>query len=154
MKKIRFLLILLLGLTSCQAQNKQKDTQEVTPKGKWQVHREYDENGNLVKYDSVYVWSSSNFKHFPKDQNLDSLLQSYKTFISKSDYHNFQPDFSLFENTDSLFNKNFFDDTFFLDNWNEINGRQMQKMMRRMDSLRTLFLENSFPELIIQEEKK
>jgi hypothetical protein len=73
MKKIRFLLILLLGLTSCQAQNKQKDTQEVTPKGKWQVHREYDENGNLVKYDSVYVWSSSNFKHFPKDQNLDSL---------------------------------------------------------------------------------
>lgn len=147
-------MLFFIGLTACQAQDKASKTTTQKPKGKWQVHREYDEQGNLIKYDSVYVWSSTNLKDFPKNQNLDSLLQSYKTFLNNSDFFQKQPDFSSFENTDSLFNKNFFDDRFFLDNWNNREGKRIQKMLQQMDTIRMRFLQQAFPELSNPEQKE
>ena len=156
MKRIGLLVLFLIGVTACQAQDKDKTMaqRQEEPKGKWQVHREYDENGNLVKYDSVYVWSSSNIKGFPKNQNLDSLLKSYKRYMGKSGFSPEQFDFSLFENPDSLFNKNFFDNEFFFDNWIESDGKRIRQMMRRMDSLRMRFLQERFPDKAIIEDKR
>lgn len=52
MKKLALItLILCVGLSMSQAQKKQP-----APEEKSIVNKEYDENGNLIQYDSTYVW--------------------------------------------------------------------------------------------------
>lgn len=50
-KAVLTTMILCIGLSMTQAQNKQG-----TPEEKSIVNKEFDENGNLLKYDSTYVW--------------------------------------------------------------------------------------------------
>ena len=146
---------LLLLATACYGQQPEiaQHDKDESRKGKWQVHKEYDENGNLIKYDSIYVWSSHDLKKFPKTQQIDSLLNSYRSFMLESDLQNREPVFSFFENTDSLFNNNFFDDAFFSDNWNQIYGKHIQQMMQQMDSLRRRFIQNNYPNKAILNNK-
>jgi hypothetical protein len=100
MKKLALLtLILCIGLSMTQAQNKQ-----AIPEEKSIVNKEYDENGNLIQYDSTYVWqwnsdSTFNFsfgdnfafdKQFPgmfEEFFNDSIFEQFG-FLNK---HNFQP---------------------------------------------------------------
>lgn len=66
MKKIALLFSVAILATSCQAQQEKThtDTPEDTfkktfPKGNWTVNKETDERGNIIRYDSIYSWSSS-----------------------------------------------------------------------------------------------
>ena len=43
-----------------KSENNIKEDFIVKPEEKWDVHKEYDEFGNLIKYDSIYSWSYSN----------------------------------------------------------------------------------------------
>jgi len=83
------------------------------PKGTWKVEKAFDENGNLIRFDSIYSWSSDdNYKNLSLLER-DSLMQSLKS--------RFFTDFSEFSNQgyeevfskDSLFTKRFFNDDFF-----------------------------------------
>lgn len=48
---------------------------EKTPNGNWQVHKEYDEQGNLVSMDSIYSYSRYSNGMQLEPQERDSLMQ-------------------------------------------------------------------------------
>ena len=60
-----FLIIIFCGSFQIQAQKNSPDEKSI-------VNKEYDENGNLIKYDSTYVWqwNSDSTINFPFDENL------------------------------------------------------------------------------------
>lgn len=121
-KYIIFLIALLLNLTSCQNQDtkegnvtiKKSDKKEIEqPKGSWKVDKEFDENGNLIRYDSIYSWSSDEKWNNISLINKDSLLKSFKSKF----YHHFShfkdDGFDDLFTEDSLFEKQFFSNNFF-----------------------------------------
>lgn len=119
-----YMLVVVLGLlsVSCNGQNnetkkpatKQSDEKLVEePKGSWKVDREFDKNGNLIRYDSIYSWSSHNkFDHLTSSER-DSLMQSFKSrfFRNFTGFEN--QGFEAIFSQDSLFNKHYFNDGFF-----------------------------------------
>ncbi|WP_298370909.1 hypothetical protein [uncultured Lutibacter sp.] len=118
MKKYILLLTTVLLCVSCSGQEtktKKEEKENITeqPKGTWKVDKEFDENGNLIRYDSIYSWSSdSKFNNLSSLDN-DSLIKSFKS--------RFFSNFSRFENQgfedifaqDSLFSNRFFTNDFF-----------------------------------------
>jgi len=66
MKKITTLLAILLWASA------QIWAQKNTPQEKSIVNKEYDENGNLIQYDSTYVWqwNSDSTMNFSFDENF------------------------------------------------------------------------------------
>ncbi|TMM31278.1 hypothetical protein FDT66_04720 [Polaribacter aestuariivivens] len=140
MKKI-ILLLLTLSFFSCQSQNNsnnsraiQKDS--IVPETKIKVHKQYDENGNLVRIDSTYTSFYSNIKG-------DSILEksSFKNFKNNFD-EQFNLNNSFFRNhffQDSLFMKNdFYTDDFFKNNFKS-HQQQIDRMLKKMDSLKNDF---------------
>jgi hypothetical protein len=103
----------------CTGQNnkpKEKEKTETTleqPNGQWKVNKEFDKNGNLIKYDSIYSWSSNNRYDNLSSINKDSLLQSFQSRFFKDYSHFKNQGFSDLFTQDSLFSKHFFNDDFF-----------------------------------------
>ncbi len=62
----------------------QKD-KNIEPKTEYKVHKEYDANGNLKSYDSVYSWSYSSTL---SKNELDSLMKE----LEEEDFFNESPD--------------------------------------------------------------
>ncbi|WP_405291597.1 hypothetical protein [Algibacter sp. Ld11] len=83
MKKCVLLLAVALLSVNCNGQKNEDKKVEITeiekPKGSWKVDKEFDENGNLIKYDSIYSWSSSNNMEGLSPIDRDSLMQSFKS---------------------------------------------------------------------------
>lgn len=135
---------------SCNAQenkkeeNLQKDKDSIVqtepPKGTWKVDKEFDEDGNLIRYDSIYSWSSSDNLDALAEKNPDSLLQSFRSRF----YRNFsgidnQRFGDLFAD-DSLFTKRFFDDDFFDSQFGE-DFMDIDRIRKRMETMQQRFLE-------------
>ncbi|WP_142785306.1 hypothetical protein [Changchengzhania lutea] len=154
-----FLMVALLG-NSCNGQkndykkNENKKQQEVVvevPKGTWRVDKEFDESGNLIRYDSIYSWSSDdklqNFSSFDRD----SLLQSFKSkfFSEFSDFESqgFEDVFA----EDSLFSKQFFNDDFFGSDFGK-EFMDLDKIRQQMMERQKRFLEKYQTEFIKPEE--
>jgi hypothetical protein len=58
----------------------QENNENVEPRGEWRVSKEYNDQGNMISYDSVYVWSSGRIPYFDFFKN-DSLPHHFKGFI-------------------------------------------------------------------------
>ncbi|TRZ42038.1 hypothetical protein [Robertkochia solimangrovi] len=139
MKNLMICMLLASGfLGGCQAQQKdhealaqnfrkfQNDT--IKPEGKWTVNKEVDEHGNIIRYDSIYTWSSSRgFNGFSQAQ-IDSIMGSYSSIFER---HFSSMDGSLFEN-DSIIN-DFFGDNFSGPNSGMPNFDQIRNMMQKME---------------------
>ena len=91
----------MIGLVSVSCKGQKKETKIVEteenrdnivekPKGTWKVDKEFDENGNLIWYDSIYSWSSNDKFENLSSIDRDSLMQSFKS--------RFFTNFSGFEN--------------------------------------------------------
>ncbi|WP_321318235.1 hypothetical protein [Labilibaculum sp.] len=113
-KSVFFVLILLFSLSGF-SQNKINKTK---PNEDIKVNKEFDKDGNLIRYDSTYVytWSSDSCHHFTPDS----------AFLNFSDIHemrkNMQEQLEQLFNQDSsghkqfqhpFFNEDFFNDDFF-----------------------------------------
>ncbi|WP_159024064.1 hypothetical protein [Formosa sp. L2A11] len=128
MKKILLItLVALLGIGCKGQESKADESNIVTPKGTWKVDKKFDDQGNLVQYDSIYSWSSNKLdKLSVKDK--DSLMQSFRSKffndLSGLDSQDFEDSFSQ----DSLFSKQFFNHDFF--------ESHFQKDFVNMDDLR------------------
>lgn len=154
MKKIVALLVILV-ITGCNNQEKEKqqiesDEQEMStikPSEKWDVKKEYDEQGNLIRYDSIYSWSYSNVKGDSLRVNLDSIMDSFKMYFGKNRSIDWDDDFYYFPKNDSLFMKDFFKDDYFLRNW-QMQHSEFEGMIKKMDSLRNDFLRKFHPGLM------
>lgn len=144
MKTLKLLLLFCLLFFNCSGQdNSQQKTKEstVTPDENITVNKEYDEFGNLKRYDSIYSYSySSNGKL------SDSLkLQFQQHFNNHSLFNN--SFFDDFFEKDSISGGGFYPDNFFQKGFIDHN-QSIQHMMKRMDSIQQLFFNDKHQMLI------
>ncbi|MCF6169690.1 MAG: hypothetical protein L3J66_01760 [Bacteroidales bacterium] len=155
MKKILFLLTIPLLVVSCNAQNtksnqeKEQDKAAVQPKVDVQVNKVYDENGNLVGYDSTYVWSYTNEYGNTVDVDIDSVLSQLRPLIGMQYPDFFNNHYNGFLG-DSLFYQDFLSPDYFMNRWQQ-QMHHMNRMMYEMDSIKQLFLQEEYPGLEKQE---
>lgn len=152
-----FLSALLLVLNSCQGQEKKENTLTkegdrkdiAQPKGSWKVDREFDENGNLIRYDSIYTWSSDSLGDL-SGLDRDSLLSNFESkFYSHFSQFKNQGFGDLFE-PDSLFSKRFFNDDFFESDFGE-DFMELDNIRKHMMERQKRFLEKYGSDLGMQE---
>ena len=73
----------------------------------------FDENGNLIRYDSIYSWSSADNFNALSSLDRDSILQSMQSEFYRNFSHFSDQGFDDVFSSDSLFTNKFFDDAFF-----------------------------------------
>lgn len=161
MKKYVALAISALLTLSCNSQEKKakEDAQEGTkahsteaPKGSWKVNREFDEDGNLIRYDSIYSWSSGTDLNELAAMDRDSILKSMRSRF----YRNFSgfdhEGFSDIFGEDSLFTKQFFNDDFFDSDFGH-DFMDIDQIRKRMERMQRKFLERYGADFNNQERK-
>jgi len=150
MKKYLLLAFCVLLFSSCQSQSTEKKLEKneaINPKTNIIVHKEYDDQGNLIRIDSSYSYVYSNIKN-------DSILE-------KQLFNNFKLKFNNHDALDSIFKNNFFNDKMlkmndlYIDDFFEKHMKQqikeMQKTMKKFDSLKNNFYKNQF---LLENDKK
>jgi len=140
----KYVLLFMVGLLSVSCKGQENETKKFEkennktnivdePKGTWKVDKEFDENGNLIRYDSIYSWSSNNKFDNLSLSDRDSLMQTFKSrfFSNYSGFENqgFEDIFSQ----DSLFSERFFNDGFF--------GSDFGKDFMAIDKIRQQMIE-------------
>lgn len=159
----KYILLLIIGFlsVSCNSQNddtkniekKEEDSKTINePQGAWKVDKEFDENGNLIRYDSIYSWSSNNTYNNLSSSDRDSLIQSFKSNFFKS--------FSGFKNNgfddvfskDSLFSNYYFNDDFFKSDFGS-DFMDIDKIRQQMVKRQKQFLEKYRSEFIKPEDE-
>lgn len=154
----KYVLLCMVGLLSagCSGQHTETDAKEEKlveqPKGSWKVDKEFDENGNLVRYDSIYSWSSSNTYDKLSSSARDSLTQSFKSkfFRNFSEFEN--QGFEAVFSPDSLFSKRFFNDDFFESPFGA-DFMDIDKIRQQMTARQKKFLEKYQSQLIQPEDE-
>ncbi len=157
MKKIAILSLAAILTLSCNAQENKKEEKLLNehgtklhesdePLGTWKVDKEFDERGNLIRYDSIYSWSSVDNFDALSSLDRDSILQSMQSEFYKNFSHFSDQGFDDVFSSDSLFTNKFFDDAFFTSQFGE-DFRDIDRMNKRMEAMRRNFLEKYQPEL-------
>ncbi len=139
---ILYMIVFFSSFTSCNSQvvkdkntkdEKKKPHEEVT------VNRKYDEDGNLIEFDSTYTSYYSNFEG--DTLNLNSLLNDFPAFFNNEFFNLHSKNmFNPFFNQDSVLNSHFFHDDFFEQQFISQN-EDMLKMIQEMDSIKNSFFE-------------
>lgn len=155
MKKCVLLLAVALLSINCSGQKSEYKKVEITeiekPKGSWKVDKEFDENGNLIKYDSIYSWSSSNNMEGLWAMDRDSLMRSFKSKFSKN-YSRFEHQgFENMFSEDYLFSKYFFNDDFFGSDFGT-DFMDIDQITQDLLSRQKQFLEKYQSEFVLPEE--
>lgn len=165
MKKVMFFLFVAILATSCNAQDsktseKDRSKSEVKqdsirkPKGNWHVTKEVDENGNIIRYDSIYSWSSSgNHKGFNNDSifnKMQSMMQQRFSMFQSQRINGFTEHDSMLK---QFFNDDFFRDDFY-SNGLSSGMPNMDDMIKRMEAMRQQFFNDNNRFIIPPEEKK
>ncbi len=148
MKNVMLIFLLLL-FAGCNSQEKKEEQKEIVeqPKGQWDVHREYDELGNLIEYDSIYRYSYSNTEGDSIKVNLDSIMDSFQRYFGENTPFKWKNDSPYFPNNDSLLMKDFFKDDYFFKNWDR-QYFERKEMIKKMDSIRNGYLRQFYPGLL------
>lgn len=148
--KIRWLLIgaVSLSFCSCNGQEKQPNKNNLNevkqpPKEDIQVNKEYDKDGNLIKFDSTYTYFYSNIE---KNQIVeDSIFNNFRIMFDKSYPFSNQPFFNDIFFQDSLMKYDFYKEDFFTERFKR-NIERTEKMFHEMDSLKNKFFLEQFHE--------
>lgn len=160
MKTLIYILF-ALSFVSCNSQDKKKqDIQEpekkeqvsIKPKETWDVKKEYDEFGNLIKYDSIYSYSYSNIKGDSITVNLDSIMDSFSRYFEEKTPFKMNDRLFYFPQNDSLFMNDFFKGDYFFNQWKQ-RPLDVEQIIKQMDSTRNLFLKRFHPGLLESKEK-
>ena len=113
----------------------------ITPKTNIIVNKEYDDKGNLIRYDSTY---SSYYSNIETNKLLgDSVLNNFKNYFNQSYGFSNQPYFNNFFFEDSLLKYDFYKRDFFSNRF-ENNMEHMDKLFMEMDSLKNSFFYQQF----------
>ncbi len=148
MKRYAILMLAAFLSVSCNSQEKNqekldedKKIENNIPKGSWEVNKEFDEAGNLIRYDSIYSWSSGNDLKDLALKDRDSVLKSLK-FRFYSNFSGFNLENQEFENLfreDSLFTNQFFKDDFFSNDFG-LDFMDLDHMKKRIEEMQRQFL--------------
>lgn len=118
-----------------QNNNKLKNTPNII------VNKEYDENGNLIKYDSTYSYFYSNIEN---DSSLrDSILDNFQEYFNNSFNFSNQKFFDDLFFEDSLLFYDFYKNDFFINRYNK-NMEKMNQLFMDMDSIKNQFFYKQF----------
>jgi hypothetical protein len=164
MKKVMLFLFAAILATSCNAQDSNTSTKNPEkhktqqdsinrPKGNWKVNKEVDENGNIIRYDSIYSWSSSSSI---KGMDSDSIFNRMRTMMHKRFSMLQAPGLNNFTEQDSIF-KQFFSDDIFKDDFfsNGMPGfSNMDDIMKQMEAMRQNFFNDNYRYIIPPEQTK
>lgn len=177
MKKM-FLIILSFFCISCEAQSNEKklsvgelvgkelngelneeksaadasDKVANEPEVNIKVDKKYDDDGNLIGYDSTYSYVYRSFNGDTMSLDMDSIFSGFQPFMRQNfDFYGGDP-FSGFFERDSTFYHGFFDENYFQNRFLE-SRKQFEEMFRRMDSLKNDFYYEQLPELKKEREK-
>ncbi len=139
LKTAGFYLFLLLITGSCTyAQT--EETSSPKPKVQIKVNKETDEHGNIIRYDSTYVWSWSNMDSSGSYELNDSVFANF--------FDNRKNRFHLFFNDSDFFvpfsmpSFDFFEDDFsFFDKQMEALMQRHKEMIRQHEELMKRFFE-------------
>lgn len=162
MKKYFIGMLTVLLTVSCNSQEKKKkDSAEnldksgvvEAPKGSWKVNKEFDEAGNLIRYDSIYSWSSETDLGQLADMDRDSILNAMRSrFYSSFSGFGHKGFPNLFAE-DSLFTKQFFNDDFFDSDFGH-DFMDIDQVRKRMEHMQRKFLERYGAEFEKRERKE
>ncbi len=130
--------------TSSEVFKERKDSIPNNPKVNIKVRKKFDDNGNLIGYDSTYSYEYVSHGGKAQKIEMDSLMKQFQPFFFQEGSTIMQDPFSDFFNNDSTQKDNFLDEHFFENQFNH-NNFDFQNMFRQMDSLRTIFLQKQFP---------
>jgi hypothetical protein len=127
-----------LGYLNCNGQivdNGAADGKN-SPKTNIKVNKEYDEQGNLIRYDSTYSYSYSNMDNdsIPNDSIFSMFRDHFNHRFSFSE----DPFFKDFFFRDSVMKDDFFNDDFFMKRFKQ-NMEQMDNLFQEMDSVKNDF---------------
>ncbi len=155
--KILILVLILSGMFSCQSQEKKdretalKTDKEITkPKGSWKVNREYDENGNLVGYDSTYTYSYNSVDGDTiSSENMDEVITHFQQFLNQNGMSDQSALMQSFFNDSIPENAHFFHGDLFS---NHFKSGSIPQQIREMDSLHQQFLKENYPQFFEQQE--
>jgi hypothetical protein len=137
-RTIILILTISLTLSSCIGQTKksEKQSKENLPKTSIKVNKEYDKNGNIIKYDSTY---SSYYSNIKDNSNLkDSVMEEFKNHFNQSYFFSNQPFFRNFFFQDSLLMYDFYKRDFFYNRFRN-NMERMDSLFRGMDLMKNDF---------------
>jgi hypothetical protein len=126
-----FMIFLSASSAFGQSGNKLKPNNQ--PQIHSNVNREYDDKGNVIRYDSTYTWSWSNMDT-TGTMLADSMLSGFSPLGDK----NFMNPFSTFGN-DSPFLEQF-SNPFLNDSLSDI-GKQIQRMMKQQEEFSRQFMQ-------------
>ena len=124
-----------LTVASCNGQVKKTETQSKKnlPQTSIKVNKEYDKNGNIVKYDSTY---SSYYSNIKGDSSLlDSNFNNFKKQFNQSYFFSNQPFFKNFFFEDSLLKYDFYKKDFFYNRFRN-NMERMDSLFKGMDEMK------------------
>jgi hypothetical protein len=143
-KLIIFAMMLSLSLSSCNGQKKdhQKDLEGAEPETSVKVNKEYDENGNLIRYDSTYTYVYSNIDDMAV---RDSILSNFKQHFNQVYRFSDEPFFNDLFFEDSLMQYDFYKNDFFMNRFKN-NMMQMEDLFKEMDSIKNSFYQQQFIE--------
>jgi hypothetical protein len=147
MNRILIMSVLLLFLNACtNGQNKEKDKIEDnkkavsdslhTPKTNIKVNKEYDDDGNLIRYDSTYTSFYSNIEG--DKAKADSIFNKFKLDFNFHYPFSKKPYFDNLFFTDSLLKYDFYKKDFF-DKRFHMNMKHMEDMFKEMDSIKNKY---------------
>ncbi|MFC2105021.1 hypothetical protein ACFLS4_06700 [Bacteroidota bacterium] len=145
---IIYAILLSLIFTSCNGQENKdikKYFENNEPQTDIKVNKEYDENGNLIKYDSTYSYYYSTVENDPLLR--DSIFNEFR--ISFNEMYHFSED-PFFDNLffqDTLLDFDFYSKDFFMNRFQN-NRNRMNQLFLEMDSIKNLFLMNNFKMLL------
>jgi hypothetical protein len=135
---------LSVTLISCNGQTNKKsenNKSNANPQTNIKVDKQYDSNGNLIKYDSSYSYYYSNIKD---DKNRrDSIFSNFKNQFNRKYFFSNDPYFNDFFFQDSLLKYDFYRKDFFLNRFRN-NMRMMDSLFWGMDSLKNSFFRQQF----------
>ncbi len=147
MKRIWMLFIVVtLILSSCDGQEKpikndQSSALKNAPKEDIKVNREYDEDGNLIRYDSTYTYFYSNIENDTIAE--DSIFTNFKNMFELQYPFSYKPYFNNFFFRDSLMKYDFYKEDFFTERFRQ-NMEQTEKIFQEMDSVKNKFFNEQF----------
>jgi hypothetical protein len=147
MKLTGFLIVAAFLISGgCSGQTDKKNTPGEAagnPRPTIKVNKEYDKDGNLIRYDSTYSYYYSN-----SGKNLlmsDSVFNAFKDHFNQSYFFSNEPYFEQFFFDDSLMMSDFYKDDFFIHRFRN-NSTAMDSLFLKMDKFKNEFFEKQFQE--------
>lgn len=136
-----------LVLSSCNGQEKQNKNDKLShvqnaPQEDVKVNKEYDEDGNLIRYDSTYTYFYSSIKNDTIAE--DSIFDNFKRMFDLRYPFSYRPYFNDLFFEDSLMKYDFYKQDFFTKRFLQ-NMEKTEKMFQEMDSIKNKYFMEQFP---------